>query len=86
MFKCRVEDINIRGNQRWKYENIYCISCKENIEETQEHILYCQFLLGQNENVTYIPNYNELYNGNLQEQFYVARLLKENMSKRNSDS
>ena len=86
IFKCRVEDINIKGNQRWKYENIYCNSCKENIEETQEHILYCQFLLGQNENVTYIPNYNELFNGNLQEQLYVARLLKENMSKRVSDN
>ena len=85
IFKCRVEDIQIKGNQRWKYENISCPSCMKNIDETQSHILNCEFLQGKNENLSYIPNYSELYNGELREQVYVSRLLKENYDRRVSD-
>ena len=34
-FCCRVEDINIKGNNRWKYEDLSCVSCKKNVEDTQ---------------------------------------------------
>ena len=67
LFKCRVEDLDIRGNQRWKYSDINYQSCKTNVEETQEHILICPSLLGKNEKLTYIPNYYDLYNGNIEE-------------------
>ena len=34
IFKCRVEYINIKGNQRWKYEDISCPSCMTFFDET----------------------------------------------------
>ena len=79
LFKCRVEDINVKGNHRWKHNDLSCFSCKKGIIETQTHILYCDTLLGKNENVTFIPEYEELYSEDLREQVYVSRLLKENL-------
>ena len=36
IFKCRTDDIDIKGNNRWKYDDISCISCKNrNKEEIQ---------------------------------------------------
>ena len=35
MFRCRVADIDVKGNHRWKQQNISCFSCKEIIVETQ---------------------------------------------------
>ena len=82
MFKCRVDDMDIKGNRRWQNEDIYCTSCSMNIEETQYHILNCKYLLGKNENLSYIPDYKDLFQGDITEQIYVARLLKENYSRR----
>ena len=86
MFKCRVEDIDIGGNHHWKYSDITCLSCKKNIIETQRHLLFCEYLMGRNESIIYIPAYNELYNGELKEQIYVARLLQENFKRRIQDN
>ena len=82
LFCCRVEDINIKGNNRWKYEDLSCLSCKKNVEETQFHILNCSALLGKNENITYIPDYNELFTGDLTEQMYVSKILWGNFNHR----
>ena len=82
IFKCRVEDMNIKANQRGKYEDISCPSCMKNVDETQSHILLCEYLLGKNENISYIPEYRELYDGELKEQIYVSRILKENYGRR----
>ena len=84
MFNCRVDDIDVKGNRRWKYENISCISCKKDIDETQVHLLECEYLVGKSELITYIPQYCELYNGSLEEQLYVSRLLKDNFRRRNT--
>ena len=27
LFKCRVEDINVKGNHRWKHKDLSCFSC-----------------------------------------------------------
>ena len=82
MFKCRVEDIDIKANRKWKYSDIFCISCKNGSNETQVHLLECETLLGENDILTYIPSYSELYEGDLEEQVYVSRLLNHNYSKR----
>ena len=82
LFKCRVEDINVKGNHRWKHNDLSCFSCKKGMIETQTQILYCDTLLGKNENVTFIPQYEELYSEDLREQVYVSRLLKEHFENR----
>ena len=29
LFQCRVNDIDLRTNRTWKYQETYCISCKK---------------------------------------------------------
>ena len=38
-------DLDIKGNRKWKYQNISCISCKDETEaETQNNFLKCKKL------------------------------------------
>ena len=85
IFKCRVKNMKIKGNQWWKYEDISGPSCMKNVEETQSHILVCDFFLGKKENISYIPKYGEPYNGDIKEQINVFRILKENYERRVSE-
>ena len=86
LIKCRTEDVDAKANHRWKYNDVFCSACMKNEIETQGHILFCDYLLGKNENVSYIPDYEELYHGELKEQIYVSRLLKENFDNRVPDN
>ena len=71
IFQCRVNYIQARAN---------CISCKDiNIEETEWHILDCKVLNDQNDQISYIPQYSDLYSTEIQEQIYVSTIIKENM-------
>ena len=36
----------------------------------------CQWLVGQNELITYIPDYRELYKKDVEEPVYVARIVR----------
>ena len=82
IFKCRTDDIDIKGNFQWKHENQSCISCKMNVFENNEHLLNCSKLLGSNGIVSYIPSYKELFGTDLSEQVYVSRILHENFKLR----
>ena len=81
-FKCRTDEIDLKANFQWKHENIWCISCKKDTPETNEHLLQCKALLEANEIVSYIPEYNELFSDELQEIVYTSRVLRENFKKR----
>ena len=82
MFRCRVDDIDVRGNRKWKYSNISCLSCTGNIEESQDHILLCEGLIRNSDKITYIPDYMELFTGNIEEQCDVAEILRDNFRRR----
>ena len=82
LFKSRTDDIDIRGNFKWKHEIFTCISCKENIPENTEHLLCCPILIGKNEIISYIPEYKELFSERIKEQGYVTRILKDNFLRR----
>ena len=77
VFKCRTDDIDIKGNNRWKYEDISCVSCQLH-PETQKHLIECHTLLGKNEKMTYIPTYADIFKNDVNEQSYIARIMKEN--------
>ena len=80
IFQCRFNDIDTRGNKAWKYEESHCISCNDKSQpEITQHILQCKTLMNQNNKYTYIPAFSELYYGDLDEQIYVSRMIKENM-------
>ena len=82
IFKCRTDDIDLQGNFQWKYSSNLCISCDESCIEDNEHLLTCKKLLGKNEIISYIPEYKELFENNLDEMIYVSRILRENFKNR----
>ena len=77
LLKCRIEDIDLISNIKWNNEDIMCKYCPNEIF-TQKHLLYCFYLMGKNEILSYIPDYKDLFNGEMKEQIYISRLLKEN--------
>ena len=80
LFKCRMQDIDVKANRSWKYENINCMACNEpNQLETQEHVLYCRALTNKNCKISYIPTYNDLFSDNIEEQIYTSSMLCENL-------
>ena len=82
LFKCRVDDIDVKANRRWQNDEITCLSCNTNSDETQMHILQCKSLLEKSQIFTYIPSYSELFYGDIQDQVYVSRLIKDNHGRR----
>ena len=78
IIKCRIEDIDLNTNRKWNNEDKMCKSCPNTIMD-QRHLLECKHLLGKNEIVSYIPTYEDLFRGDLEEQIYISRILKENL-------
>ena len=78
LLKCRLEDINVKANRRWQFDNLICSSCDTNNIESQSHILECKTLIGQCEIVTYLPNYRELFEDDVEAQIYVSRIMRDN--------
>ena len=48
-------------------------------ESTTKHTLECNNLIGSNELVTYLPNIEDLYGDDEDEQVYISRILKDNI-------
>ena len=61
--------------------NILCNSCQIS-ECTQRHLLSCPKLIGGNELLTYIPNYEDIFGNNITEQAYIASLMLENLRRK----
>ena len=58
--------------------HVLCEGC--HLEELNtKHISQCNILLGRNELITYIPDIEDLYGNNEDEQVYIPRLIKDNM-------
>ena len=57
LIKCRVEDVDISCNNRWKEENLYCSNCIST-EMDQKHLLLCKSLLGETK---LVQTYQKIY-------------------------
>ena len=80
LFQCRMQDIDVRANRPWKYDDIFCISCKDQSkEETRIHILACKELCNRNNMISYLPSHNDLYSTEIEDQIYVSRVIRQNM-------
>ena len=62
--------------------NFICNICLIS-ESNQPHLLHCKTLLGSNQLVTYIPNYEDIFdNDNPEEQYFIANILMANLKKK----
>ena len=80
LFKCRVEDIDIPSNNRWKKEDTFCTNCLTS-EMNQCHLLNCKHLLGRNVMAEEIPIYEDIYQEDIFKQLTVSRILQQNFTK-----
>ena len=80
LLKCRIEDIDINTNRKWNNEESNCTQCPNTLMN-QKHLLECKYLMGKNEIISFIPTYEDLFKGELEEQIYISRLLKENLTR-----
>ena len=85
LYKCRIEDIDLEANRKWNNGNIQCKYCPDT-EMNQRHLLDCQYLLEKSEIISYIPDYNELFKEDIQEQLYISRILKDNHKRINAQT
>ena len=59
-----------------------CNSCKIS-QCDQAHLLYCTKLFGSNQLISYIPNYEDIFNDDdPKEQCFIAHILIENLKKK----
>ena len=71
--------INFQSNHT---PNLICNPCQMS-ECNQSHLLSCTKLIGSNEIVTYIPEYEDIFNDNdPKEQLFIANILIENLKKK----
>ena len=76
-----VETVKMNFQGHFK-PNFICNSCKLN-ECNQSHLLYCTKLIGSNQIISYIPDYEDIFNDDdTKEQYYIANILKENLRKK----
>ena len=77
IFKLRCNQVTVKANLKWKYEDVKCRACYyEN--ETQQHIYDCQYLKETNveTKVETKVEYEKLLNGSIAQKIEISKLLK----------
>ena len=77
IFKTRTEDIDLHTNIRWMKDDTKFFKFIH-LEMDQRHLLNCIYLFGKCEIVIYIPDYDDIHNGTIEEMLYIARIIKDN--------
>ena len=76
-----IETVKTNFSEYYK-PNFVCNICLIS-ESNQPHLLYCKKLLGSNQLVTYIPNYDDIFDDdNPEEQCFIANILMANLKKK----
>ena len=82
IFKCRKIMLILKLTYNGNMKTFGAILVKKIPLKQKKHLLHCKVLLGANEILSYIPEYNELFSEDLNEVVYISRTLKENFIRR----
>ena len=69
---------DVKTNFIGKYENFECDLCNEE-DETQKHVLECKEIMKQMKDKVEIPEFGEIFKGNVKKQLEIAKSFLENM-------
>ena len=72
LIRCRM--LEVRNNFSGSYSDLKCPLCRL-CEDSQKHLLECSKLAEEGELVTKIPEYDDLFSGNLMQKVEVARTI-----------
>ena len=76
-----IEKVKMNFQQEYK-PNFMCNTCMVKICN-QSHLLYCEALIGSNQLVTYIPNYEDIFDDDkTEEQYFIATLMMANLKQK----
>ena len=76
-----IETVKMNFKETYK-PDLVCKSCSLS-ECNQSHLLNCSKLIGSNQLVSYIPEYQDIFNDDdPKEQCYIASLMMENLKKK----
>ena len=79
-FHARSRMLRVKKNYGQK---VCCPVCKiDGVEDTQSHLLNCGALVSENILTTKLPDYDNLFSKNLEEQINIVRILKQNFGAR----
>ena len=78
VFKLRSRVTNLKTNLKGMYDSFQCTACGIE-EETQKHVLECKELIKLNKEIKEIPIYEKIFEGDVSQQIYIAKVFKENM-------
>ena len=77
IYKARGQILDIKMHKKWKYEDLKCEGCQENLE-TGEEILQCE-KLGKNENNA---DYSWFFSRLVSKQILVGKVMLKKLKKR----
>ena len=78
IFKLRCRMTETKTNFKGLYDSYECDLCGKE-DESQEHILKCTRLVNMNKDISEIPIYDQIFEGNTNEQVNIARIFQQNM-------
>ena len=82
-FHARCRMLRVKTNYKQSYKKLFCPVCKkEEIEDSQPHLLECEALVNDNILTHQLPDYEHLFSDQLDEQISIVRILKQNFGKR----
>ena len=78
IFKARGKTLDIKSQKKWKYDDLQCEGCHQNVE-TGEEVLKCENL-GSNENQV---EYSWFYSKLVTKQILAGKIMIKKLKKRN---
>ena len=78
MFKQSCQQIEVKANKKWKYDDLQCRACK-NETETQQHIYDCEDLKEINDETK--PIYENVLNGSVKQSMELSKVFKIKLEK-----
>ena len=82
ILKCRIRDLDLKGNFPNAYEDKKCPFTRCNSPESQFHFAYCEFY-SDNSIIPRGIEYADLFESDVQKQFQIMKVLTKRMEERN---
>ena len=78
LFKLRCQQIAVKANMKWKYDDLQCRACR-NETETQQHVYDCEDLKEINDETK--PIYENVLNGSVKQCMELSKVFKIKLEK-----
>ena len=79
IFKLRCRMTETKINYKGLYDTYECDVCGHE-DESQAHILKCTKLVNMNNACSEMPNYEMIFDGNVDDQVKIAKIFKQNIA------